>query len=646
MAKKTVVSINKNGNNVGDAIALDGVKPVKIKAQAGVKYMLKDAGDVAPENATLTRVGDDLHVTLEGESSPALVLEGYFGLAEPAGIYGMAEDGQLYAYGRTDGGDIFSLAEGESSAIALAGDPIARGSDDQDDNFVFWPLLLAGGLAAAGISATAHSGGSKNFAVPEANVLPEAKDAALPAKSWISNSVKGTLDDVGAVTGPIAPGGETDDTRPEFNGIGEADSTIIILDNGQPIGTAKVDKDGNWSFTPEEDLGEGDHSIVIIETDKDGNKSEPSDPYEFTVDTTAPNKPELGEGAIDDVGAVTGPIAAGGTTDDARPELKGDGEPDSTIIIVDNGQPIGTAKVDKDGNWSFTPEEDLGEGDHSIVIIETDINTGANANTSFGDHLNSVGDVNGDGYEDFLLTYPLDEVDGMANAGSAYLVFGQQGGFPTTMSIEDYAQFGVKISGTENYENLGDVILDWGNNAHGDAYFGSSNTVSSIGDINGDGIGDFIIGSPGWGDGAEDGLSPGRAYVVFGKKEGWTPDLSLKDLNGTNGFVLSASGTGTNALLGNGVRAFGDVNGDGIDDFMIGAPNADTDGKTDNGAVYLLADGKVQMQVNGANGEVDLQGSEWTRSDATVGSVHYNVYTNLGGTVELLVEDKVHVTIL
>lgn len=244
MAKKTVVSINKNGNNVGDAIALDGAKPVKLKAQAGVKYLLKDAGDVAPENATLTRVGDDLHVTLEGESAPALVLEGYFGLSEPAGIYGVAEDGQLYAYGRTDGGDIFSLADGESSAIALAGDPVARDSDGEDDNFVFWPLLLAGGLAAAGFSAVSNGGGSKNVALPEANDVPS------PAKAWVSNSIEGTIDDVGPVTGPIANGQATDDTRPEFNGVGKPGSKIIIEDNGQVIGTTVVDEDGNWSFTP------------------------------------------------------------------------------------------------------------------------------------------------------------------------------------------------------------------------------------------------------------------------------------------------------------------------------------------------------------------------------------------------------------
>ncbi|MNQ98919.1 hypothetical protein D3C85_1146360 [compost metagenome] len=66
----------------------------------------------------------------------------------------------------------------------------------------------------------------------------------------------------------------------------------------------------------------------------------------------------------------------------------------------------------------------------------------------------------------------------------------------------------------------------------------------------------------------------------------------------------------------------------------------------------VVADGKVQMLVNGANGEVDLLGGThgddgWTQGgNATVGGVTYGVYTNLAGTAELLVEDKVHVTIL
>ncbi|QFZ84367.1 hypothetical protein GFK26_17160 [Variovorax paradoxus] len=63
----------------------------------------------------------------------------------------------------------------------------------------------------------------------------------------------------------------------------------------------------------------------------------------------------------------------------------------------------------------------------------------------------------------------------------------------------------------------------------------------------------------------------------------------------------------------------------------------------------VTADGKVQMLVNGANGDVDLLGGSdgWSQgSNTTVGDVTYTVYTNLAGTAELLVEDKVHVTIM
>ncbi|MDP9908855.1 hypothetical protein J2W27_000948 [Variovorax boronicumulans] len=63
----------------------------------------------------------------------------------------------------------------------------------------------------------------------------------------------------------------------------------------------------------------------------------------------------------------------------------------------------------------------------------------------------------------------------------------------------------------------------------------------------------------------------------------------------------------------------------------------------------VTADDKVQMLVNGANGDVNLLGGDdsWTQGgNATVSGVTYSVYTNLAGTAELLVEDKVHVTIL
>ncbi|WP_350308473.1 Ig-like domain-containing protein [Acidovorax cavernicola] len=92
----------------------------------------------------------------------------------------------------------------------------------------------------------------------------------------------------------------------------------------------------------------------------------------------------------------------------------------------------------------------------------------------------------------------------------------------------------------------------------------------------------------------------------------------------------------------------------GFEKFDLGAGgnalSLSTDDVLAGGARDMVtADGKVQMLVNGADGEVNLIGgnADWTGSGSTtVSGVTYEVYTNLAGTAELLVEDKVHVTIL
>ncbi|WP_420844712.1 Ig-like domain-containing protein [Limnobaculum eriocheiris] len=179
------------------------------------------------------------------------------------------------------------------------------------------------------------------------------------------------MDNTGDKTGPINPGDKTDETKPEFNGKGEPGSTITITDNGEVIGTAVVDENGNWTFTPEEELGEGNHSIVITETDEAGNSSEPSESIDFVVDTTPPSKPDLGS-VTDNAGGITGPIKPGGATDDTTPTFTGEGEPGNTITIKDGDKVIGTVIVDENGAWSYTPETELGEGSHNIIVTETD----------------------------------------------------------------------------------------------------------------------------------------------------------------------------------------------------------------------------------------------------------------------------------
>ncbi|MBC8733644.1 Ig-like domain-containing protein, partial [Paraburkholderia sp. UCT2] len=71
------------------------------------------------------------------------------------------------------------------------------------------------------------------------------------------------------------------------------------------------------------------------------------------MDTTAPDQPVIGA-VIDDVGLVQGPVDNGGSTDDTTPTLVGKGEPGDTIVVIDNGTPVGETQVDEDGNWSFT----------------------------------------------------------------------------------------------------------------------------------------------------------------------------------------------------------------------------------------------------------------------------------------------------
>ena len=178
---------------------------------------------------------------------------------------------------------------------------------------------------------------------------------------------------------------------------------------------------------------------------------------------------------------------------------------------------------------------------------------GENNNDQSGYSVNAAGDINGDGYNDVLIGAP-----NSGGKGRSYVVFGDPGvGKTGTLLLSS-------LNGSNGFK------LDGENNNDQSGY-----SVSAAGDINGDGYNDALIGAPGYGNSGNpnrDGpWGIGRSYVVFGGPGvGVNGTLLLSSLNGSNGFKLD--GENNNDQSGYSVSAAGDINGDGYNDVLIGAP--------------------------------------------------------------------------
>src|SRR5690606_1889480 len=148
--------------------------------------------------------------------------------------------------------------------------------------------------------------------------------------------------------------------------------------------------------------------------------------------------------------------------------------------------------------------------------------------------------------------------------GEAYVIYGKNvavnGDFSPQFDLSSLnGSNGFKISGIEALSELG-----W--------------HIHNAGDINNDGVDDLIIGAPGASPNGQ--LMAGQSFIVFGSAIGFSSSFDLSTLDGTNGFIID--GLQANDLLGRSVSAAGDVNNDGIDDIIIGAPGAG------NGTSYVI----------------------------------------------------------
>jgi len=201
-------------------------------------------------------------------------------------------------------------------------------------------------------------------------------------------------------------------------------------------------------------------------------------------------------------------------------------------------------------DWSADATFDLATIDGtSGFSIEGGFGSGASGYT-----VGPAGDVNGDGFDDVVVTALYDDDGEYSYGGAAYVVFGKADWSAT-------ASVGLtSLDGTDGFRVQGD-------------YDAASQIASArgAGDVNGDGFGDLVIGSPidsGYG-----GYDAGAAYVIFGKAD-WTgtPLFGLAGLAATDGFRLG--GVAAYDQAGRSVDGARDVDGDGFDDIVVGAPGS------------------------------------------------------------------------
>ncbi len=307
------------------------------------------------------------------------------------------------------------------------------------------------------------------------------------------------------------------------------------------------------------------------------------------------------------------------------------------------------------------------------------------ASAEFGSSVAGAGDVNRDGFDDIIVGAPLASPSGLGVSGAAYIFHGGPLGITATSpadanavleskQIEGHLGRSVASAGDVNGDGYADVIVgatlygepfdppipNQGSGRQGAAFVflgsatgivgnqpanahaqlvpwatGSPQQVSSqfgasvagVGDVNGDGYGDILIGSPAWNQsrtwpGLDTGNPPeeGAVFLYYGSASGIT------GTNATNANTR-IEGNQLGAFFGNSVSAAGDVNRDGFADIIIGAvgyPAGDPLLGAQNGAAFVYLGGPAGIvATDPSQAHVSFQGAalaEWLgRSVSGVG---------------------------
>jgi VCBS repeat-containing protein len=345
------------------------------------------------------------------------------------------------------------------------------------------------------------------------------------------------------------------------NDFDETDLSATLLTT-PGHGSVTLNADGSYTYTPAPDFN-GQDSFTYTVTDADGETDTATVDILVTPVNDAPVAADYSTSGTTWEQVATGQVQA----------IDVDG--DILTFTVDQVPAHGSVTMYADGSFEYTPDTYFfgtdtftykvsdGNGGTDTATVTVTVAPaidpifgfkieGANALDRSGSSVSALGDFNNDGVDDFIIGAPFADANGPASAGESYVIFG-------TAALETGNPLDLgTLNGTNGFVINGIALADE-----------SGTSVSDAGDINGDSIPDLIIGAPGAAPNAA--FSAGESYVVFGGATvGSGGTLDLFSLTGANGFVIN--GTTASDQSGRSVSSAGDINNDGLDDLIIGAP--------------------------------------------------------------------------
>uniref|UniRef100_A0A0G4FRE2 EGF-like domain-containing protein n=1 Tax=Chromera velia CCMP2878 TaxID=1169474 RepID=A0A0G4FRE2_9ALVE len=230
--------------------------------------------------------------------------------------------------------------------------------------------------------------------------------------------------------------------------------------------------------------------------------------------------------------------------------------------------------------------------------------TGVGNNAELGRGNANAGDMNGDGIDDFIFGAHLSSQGG-TSSGAVFIMYGKA---TWTSPIEITGSYMDGVVGFRVNGQAGDNV----------GYEVAGNV-----DVNNDGIKDVVFGG-GWADPVSS--KEGQVHVIFGKSSSsFSGTYSVTDIDGSLGITVN--GVTTDGLLGLTVGALGDVNGDGIDDFIAGAFEANPEGISNQGEAVVVFGSSDFSALDATDGSTD---GKWSVS-AFDGSNGFRFYGTASG---------------